>query len=412
MDSSPRLNSLMVPVELLKEILAYCTKNDLARTSMANSQLLEISRDSLYSKVFVWGDATLTPILPALRNPKIAQRLRHVLLDPNYGYEESSHLDEFLDIIASSSLVRLDLIAFNGLRFSPDGWKQLLLVRFTRCWSLQYLKISLAFFVDSDFTFVLQEKALSDLDISDPRLLLHCNAPSESSVQTPLPTLDTLRICAGPHWRKLLRFLDLSQMKRLGIWDFDQEMRDLANDWGGLVTASAPSLESLSLWLTPNIIDKDIPRYLQSTSGFLKLHTLTLFHAIHHGGPPILWMNVFLHITGAFHTCSPSLRHIRLYLSSSIDKYRYDDLLKDQGFAQIAREVRGLKRLEMIEFTFRSSTPPSSPNHNKKLGQLVEMFHPVRLFIQYGISWNLAWPFFADDRQEPEWTRILERWTR
>ncbi|KAH8825902.1 hypothetical protein DL96DRAFT_1681974 [Flagelloscypha sp. PMI_526] len=311
----------MVPVELLKEILAHCAKTDLARASIANSQLLEISRDSLYSKVFVWGDATLTPILPALRNPSIAQRLRHILLDPTYVYE-SSHLEEFLDIIASSSLVRLDLIPFNGIGYSPAHWKQLLLIRFTQCRSLQYLKLSLGIFVDYNFTSVLPAKALQDLDISDPRLLRHYNGSSESSLQTPLPILDTLRIRGGPHWRKLLKVLDLTHLTRLGIWDFEQEMGDLVNEWGGLVTTSAV---------------KDIPNY------------------------------------------------------------SYEDLLKDQFLAEIAREVKEVRGLETIEFSFLSPPLPSSHDRDTKLGQLAEMFHPVRLFIQYG-----------DDRQEPEWTRILD----
>ncbi|KAH8798552.1 hypothetical protein DL96DRAFT_1688084 [Flagelloscypha sp. PMI_526] len=386
----------MVPVELLKEILAHCAKSDLARASMANSQLLEISRDSLYSKVFVWGDATLTPILPALRNPSIAQRLRHLLLDPTYVYE-SSHLEEFLDIIASSSLIRLDLIPFNGIGYSPAHWKQLLLVRFTQCRSLQYLKLSLGIFVDYNFTSVLPAKALQDLDISDPRLLRHYNGSSESSLQTTLPILDTLRIRGGPHCRKLLKVLDLTHLKRLGIWDFEQETGDLANEWGGLVTTSAGSLESLSLWLTPNIIFKDIPKYLESTSGFPNLHTLSLFITIQHGGPPLFWMHIFPPIFRVFHACSPSLRHIRLYPYTSITRYSYGDLLKGQVLVEIAHEVRELRGLETIEFSFLSPPLPSSHDRDTKLGQLAEMFHPVRLFIQYG-----------DDRKEPEWTRILD----
>ncbi|KAH8825904.1 hypothetical protein DL96DRAFT_126890 [Flagelloscypha sp. PMI_526] len=412
MDSSTPLNSVMVPVELWKEILTHCTKSDLARASRVNSQLLEISRDSLYSKIFVWGDATLTPILPALRNPSIATRVRHVVLDPNYVYDEKSHLEEFVQLITSPSFVRLDLIAFNGMGYSTPDWKPLLLMKFTRRWSLQYLKLSLVFFVDSDFSFVLQTKTLRDLDISDSRLLLNCKEPSESSVLTPLPVLDTLRIRnAAAHWKKLLRFLDLSQMKRLGIWDFEQEMGDLPNEWGALVTASAPSLESLSLWLTPNIIDKDIPKYIQSTSGFPDLHTLTLFLTIQHVDrvPTILWMNTFPLIIGAFHTCSPSLRHIRMYPHTWNDTYSYEELLKNQHFLQFACEVKALRNLETIVLSFRSSQVQPANDYETELGELDEMFHPVQLSIQYGVPWNLTWPFFADDRQDAEWSRILTR---
>ncbi|KAH8825896.1 hypothetical protein DL96DRAFT_126863 [Flagelloscypha sp. PMI_526] len=289
----------------------------------------------------------------------------------------------------------------------------MLLVRFTQLQQLSYLGLSMVFFVNFGLYTALRTRALRDVDISEARLLRNMLASVDKvSGPTPLPILDTLRIRnSAAHWRNLMKFLDLKHMKRLGVWDYEQEIGDLTNEWGGLVTVSAHSLEMLSLWLTSNIIDKDIPKYLQSISGFPYLHTLALFLDIHHvdSVPTLLWMDIFPLIIRAFHTCSPSLRHIRLHPHNWNATYTYDELLKDQHFAQFAHEVAGLKNLETIELYFRSSQPPPANDHDAKLVRLAGMFHPVHLLIQYGVPWNLAWPFFADDRQDAEWTKILTR---
>ncbi|KAH8825908.1 hypothetical protein DL96DRAFT_1610194 [Flagelloscypha sp. PMI_526] len=400
----------LLPAELLGEVFAHCPQSDLARASLVNHHILEISRDSLYSKICVSGDAHLSPILPALRNPDIARRLRHVALDPNQAYEKESHLDEFLDIICSSSLVRLDLIAFNGMGYSSRDWMHPILIRLTQLPQLQHLKLALSFIWNSEITSVLQTRSLKDLDVSDPRLLKSITSGA-STGSSPLPVLDTLRIrnSAGK-WTSLLEYIDISRMTRLALWDYEKEMGDLKFGWGRLVTASAPTLESLSLWLTSNITDQDIPGYLESVAGFPVLHTLTLFITIDQSNShlrPLLWIRIFLPIITAFHASSPSLRHIRCYVHAWDDEYTYQVLLQNVLFAELAHEVVGLKYLETIEFSFRHSHYNSMKASATEQSLLNEMFHPVHPSVEYGVSWNYAWPFFGDDRPTAEWAKFM-----
>ncbi|KAH8825907.1 hypothetical protein DL96DRAFT_1557462 [Flagelloscypha sp. PMI_526] len=251
MDSSPQINPFAIPAESWKEILAHNAKSDLAQASRVNSQLLEVSRVLLYYQMFVWDDAHLSPIFPALRNADNARRLNHVVLDLSYGYEDASYLEELLEILRNSPVIRLDIVSINGIEYSPSDWMHELLVQFVQ------------------------------LPQNIPRKDVTTNSGSKS-----LPFLNTLRIAnSAGSWEELLDYVDISRMKRLALWDYEQEMGDLANSWGKLVTASALTLESLSLWPSPDLLDQDMPTYLRSLAGFSKLHTITLFFTIEYRHP-------------------------------------------------------------------------------------------------------------------------------
>ncbi|KAH8825903.1 hypothetical protein DL96DRAFT_126887 [Flagelloscypha sp. PMI_526] len=411
MDSSTSVDPVSMPVELWKEILAHSSKSDLVQTSLVNSQVLEVSRDILYSKLFVWGDAHLIPILPALRNPDNARRLRHVVLDPGYVYQDSYHMEELLVILCSSTVVRLDIVSVNGIEDSLSDWMHELLMQIIQLPSLQQLKLFLAYFRTPAIVPILQLQTLWDLDISLDRLLkkIHRQDISTNSGSGPLPFLDTLRIrnSAGS-WMKLLDYVDISRMKRLALWDYEQEMGDLANSWGKLVTASALTLESLSLWLSLHLLDQDMPTYLRSLAGFPMLHTITLFFTTEYRHPRSPWMSKFPPILAAFHSCSPSLRHIRVYVHAWSEEYSYDFLLLNEHFREFARAMKELENLETIEFSFRHGS--GRPVNNKEMGlaQLAELFHPVHMSVEYDVLWNHAWPFFNDDRSGEEWTRIMK----
>ncbi|KAH8825905.1 hypothetical protein DL96DRAFT_126896 [Flagelloscypha sp. PMI_526] len=223
MDSS---TPITIPVELWQEILVHSPESDLVQTSRVNSQLLE-----LYSKLIVWGDVHLTPMLPALRNPDCARRLRYVLLDPGYEYEESSHLEELLGILRPSPLVRLDIATFHGLRRPLSDWKHELLLQFVQLPQLKQLKVWLTFFRTSAIVPVLQARSMWDLDISDDKLLQNMLRQGESTNTSsgPLHFLNTLRIQnLTQSWSKLLEYVDISRMKRLAIWGHEQRTEDLA----------------------------------------------------------------------------------------------------------------------------------------------------------------------------------------
>ncbi|KAH8825895.1 hypothetical protein DL96DRAFT_126850 [Flagelloscypha sp. PMI_526] len=411
MDSSTSVDSSSIPVELWKEILVHSAKSDLTRASRVNSQLLEFSRDMLYSRLFVWGDAHLRPILPALHNPENSRRLRHVVLDPGHGYDESSHMEELLGILRNSSVVRLDVVPVNGVEDSLSDWMHEILMQLVHLPLLRQLKVFLAYFRPTAIVPVLQVQSLCDLDISADRLLRDIPRRDASTHfgSSPLPLLNTLRIAnSAGSWEKLLDYVDISRMKRLALWDYEQEMKDLENSWGKLVTASSMTLKSLSLWITPHLLDQDVPTYLRSLAGFPKLHTVTLFFMIEYRYPKTLWMSEFPSILAAFYSCSPSLRHIRVYVHAWNEKYSYDLLLQNEYFTKFAREMKELKDLETIEFSFRHGAGRPANNKGKGLAQLAELFHPVHLSVEHGALWNHAWPFFNDDRFDAEWARINE----
>ncbi|KAH8798555.1 hypothetical protein DL96DRAFT_1638854 [Flagelloscypha sp. PMI_526] len=196
-------------------------------------------------------------------------------------------------------------------------------------------------------------------------------------------------------------------MKRLALWDYEQEMGDLANSWGKLVTASARTLESLSLWPSPEILDQDMPTYLRSLAGFPMLHTITLFFTIEYRHPNTFWMSKFPPIFAAFHSCSPSLRHIRVYVHAWNEQYSCEFLLQNKQFTEFAREMKELENLETIEFSFRHAVGRPVNTNEMGLVQLAELFHPVRPSVEYGVLWNHAWPFFNDDRSGEEWAKIM-----
>ncbi|KAH8798553.1 hypothetical protein DL96DRAFT_1638852 [Flagelloscypha sp. PMI_526] len=408
MDSS---TPITIPVELWQEILVHSSDSDLVQTSLANSQLLEVSKDILYSKLFVWGDVHLIPVLPALRNPDYARRLRYVLLDPGYKYEESSHLEEMLGILRRSPLVRLDIVTFHGLKNPLSNWMRELLMQFVQLPQLQQLKLFLTFFRPPEVVPVLQAHSMWDLDIPDVIWVqnMHLQGESTNTSSGPLPFLNTLRIQnLTRSWSNILEYVDISRMKRLAIWGHEQRMEDLTQSWGKLVTASARTLESLSLWLSPNLLDQDIPTYLYSVAGFPRLRTITLFFTRDSPSHTPLWLKTFPPILAAFHSRSPSLRHIRVYVHSWNVQYPYEFLLQNQLFTEFAREMKRLKNLETIKFSFRHSSL-TDPNDNEMgIAQLGELFSPVHLSIEYGVFWNHAWPFFEDDRSGAGWARIMK----
>ncbi|KAH8825910.1 hypothetical protein DL96DRAFT_1610198 [Flagelloscypha sp. PMI_526] len=364
-------------------------------TFLVNSQLLQVSRDELYSKLFIAGGVHLARMLPALRNPEVAGRLAWVALDPTYSYPERSDVEEFVDILRASQISHLDLVEFHEGFNHSILWMKELIRPFVQLPQLQYLKLQLVLLPESDILTALQVPALRDLDTSDHRL--------SSIIQTPLsnagaisPILHTLRIHgACMNWRKLIGVVDFSHLKRLALWDVHREMEDLTNDWGGLVTWSALTLESLSLRPTPNIIWQDIPKYLRSAHGFPALRTFSLFHDVYHEGE---WNDIILPIIAAFHAFSPSLRHLRLRVRSWIDQCDHEMLLRSEVFADFASAVKGLQNLETILFLFRSSSRSSDRANNEELTLLREMFYPVHLFQDYGKGpQEDAWPFYRDD---------------
>ncbi|KAH8825726.1 hypothetical protein DL96DRAFT_1711530 [Flagelloscypha sp. PMI_526] len=383
MEASSLFDPLTLPVELWKNILCNCPQSNLAQMCLVHSQLLEISKDSLYSTLVILEDVRLSLVLPTLRNHAITRRIRHVILDPRYA--QSSHLEEFLKILSSPFIVRLDIIPYEGVDFRFNFWTQDLLVRFTQLPQLAYLKLFLSFFSNDVLSSVLQTKALRDLDVSGPRLSK--NPPSFASWSSDLPVLDTLRIWNyAASWRNLLGYVDLSRMKRLGLCDYDEEITDLINEWGGLVTASASTLENLSLWLTYNIIKQDIPTFIRSVSGFPSLHTLALFMTIEYVDhvPTSLWISSFLPILRAFHSCSHSLRHIRCYVHAWEEEYTYQLLLNHHHFSEFARAAGGLWNLETIKFSFCHSQQTSTQASDDELGRLAELFSPVCVTVEYG----------------------------
>ncbi|KAH8825698.1 hypothetical protein DL96DRAFT_121385 [Flagelloscypha sp. PMI_526] len=382
---------LTIPMELWMRILAHCPQRDIAQMCRTHSRFLEVSMDYLYSKLIIWDVDYLISLLPALRKPAIARRVRHVVLDPRSFFRQTSHLETFLTLLSTLPLVNLDINPLDATIDRFLNWEQGPLLRIAQQPQLQQLKLSMTFFKEKDFVTILRTKALHDLDAPDERLFMHL-PPTQSSCGV-LPVLDTLRLHPlSPKWRHLLGYLDLSRMKRLGVWDNKKEVKDLAYEWGGLIIASAATLESLSLWLTSNIIELDIPTYLKSISGFPALYTLSLFLTVEYVDrvPTLVWMNTLLPILVAVQSCSPSLRHIRCYVHAWFEVYTYHLLLEDQRFEEFARVVNELRNLETIQFW-----------------QLADLFHPVRPSIKYEATWSLLWPFFSDDYSDAEWTRMI-----
>ncbi|KAH8798557.1 hypothetical protein DL96DRAFT_1824578 [Flagelloscypha sp. PMI_526] len=299
-----------------------------------------------------------------------------------------------MKILKSSPLGRLDLVRFYGGPNISALWMHGLVLRFIQLPQLQYLTLELILLLESDIPTALRVKALQDLDASDHRLSSTSLAPL-STGGTSLPILDTLRIrLTTVHWRKLIGVVDISRLKRLAVWDFDGQMEDLANDWGRLVTWSALTLESLSLWLTPNITEQDIPEYLRSIHGLPALTTLSLFHDVYDDSD---WTAILLPILTAFHACSPLLRHVRLYVQWWMYECNYAMLLRSQFFADFAKEVKRLQNLETMLFSFNTAYRQLSQASKAELALLVEMFHPVKLWEDIKDPFGGEWPFYQDD---------------
>ncbi|KAH8809581.1 hypothetical protein DL96DRAFT_1628562 [Flagelloscypha sp. PMI_526] len=351
----------------------------------------------------------LAAVLPALHNPDVAKRLHWLIFNPTLTDRATSNVRECLEILNSSSIHRLDLVVPNWSGHPPVGWTEPgLAVRFTQIPHLHYLKLDLSFFSNPEMFTVLQATALRDLDLSSTRLDGSRQWTSGTILGSNRPVLDTLRIRYGAeHWRQLFGYFDLCHMKRLAVWDYDHQIGDLENDWGGLIEVSASTLQSLSLWLTPNIIDQDIPQYLRSALPFPALCTLSLFAEVKYFGgplPPTQWSALFAPIIAAFCACSPSLRHIRLYVHTWEDEFPYEALLEEKLVADFARDMIQCQNLETIELSFRSASRTfrlrSNPNpFNAKAVELkfASTFSPVRLTIGCGVRYNHAWPFFEDD---------------
>ncbi|KAH8825914.1 hypothetical protein DL96DRAFT_1711699 [Flagelloscypha sp. PMI_526] len=392
MDCSVVFHFPLLPVELWKEVLDHCPPNDLARVSTVNSQFLEFSRDSLYSKLFIWSSDRLRGILYAMRTPDVARRLRYIVFDPTGTYADNSDLEVFLETLISSPLDHLDIVSISRTSYIEDRWMLRFIFRIIHLPQLQSLKLALIFLSEPSFATAFQVRALQDLDASDTRLPSLPRPKPSTILGRHIPRLDTLRIRkSAVHWRKLLGYVDLSRMRRLALWDYENAMGDLKNEWGGLVIASAPTLKSLSLWLTPKILGQDIPNYLQSSPGFPALRTLSLFidiQSLSH------WTSIFLSIMVAFHTFAPLLRHIRLYVHAWTEEYSYEALLNNELFMEFAREVKGLRNLETINLSFRHAYKLSYQASDSEQALLAKAFHPVQLAIESGVTWNDAWPFF------------------
>ncbi|KAH8798554.1 hypothetical protein DL96DRAFT_1638853 [Flagelloscypha sp. PMI_526] len=328
-------------------------------------------------------------------------------MDPTYKYEEASNLEELLGILRTSTIVRLDIVAVNGIGGAISNGMHELLLQFVRLPSLRQLKVFLAFFRTTSVVPVLQTRPLWDLDVTQAGLLEAIREQDGSSnfSRNIRPSLDTLRIQTSTKaWRNLLEYVDLSRIKRLALW-YEQEKGE--KGWGRVITASAPTLESLSLWLTPNILDRDIPTYLHFVSGFPVLHTIALFFTIEDQRTTTLWMSTFPPTLAAIHSCAPSLHCIRVYIHAWNGEYSYKALLQNPHFAEFARKVKALKNLETIELSFRHPLGPPSNDNKIEQDQLAELFSPVYLSVEYGVFWNHAWPFFRDDRVGARWARIM-----
>ncbi|KAH8809582.1 hypothetical protein DL96DRAFT_569643 [Flagelloscypha sp. PMI_526] len=393
-------NQYGLPIELWKNILLFSPQRDVARASSVNSLLLEISRDLLYFQLVIMDDHRLLAVLPALRNQAVTRRLRWIVFDPDQAYKAISEVEELLKILKSSSVVRLDLVPSNTLGHFGARWMHCdsLIAQFTQLQQLHYLKLDIAFFSSADFVTVLQARALRDLDISSAPLRNLGQPDRSSNVPASRPSLDTLRITRGAaNWRNLLQYVDLGHMERLALWDYDQEIGNVKREWGDLFEASASTLQSLSLWLTGNIIGQNLLIYLESVKEFVALGTLSIFTESRYFdfSPPSEWTSVVSPIIVAFCARSPSIRRVRIYVQGWDKEFSYEVLLKDHFIRGLALGVARLQNLETIEFTHHSSPSPSS-NIPGSEAQLADIFSPVRISIQYGVSWDQVWPFFQD----------------
>ncbi|KAH8825849.1 hypothetical protein DL96DRAFT_1610085 [Flagelloscypha sp. PMI_526] len=386
--------------ELWAEVFAHCTKLDLARMCIVNSHFLEASRDALYYKLTITGTSALTTIA-LLDYDHIARRLRHLVADMRRlaqvfmsGPNGSSTIESLLDVLNSSGLLRLDMVE---LQYPHVSTFDSALFKFMRLPTLQYLKIVLPPFGGSEnLVRLFQSKALRDLEVTEPALLSMVPRVAEPYPFL-RPTLDTFSVRNGSvFWRTLGQYVDLGELRRLAIWDYEDLVRDLKSDWGDLVTLSASTLEVLSFWLTRNVLQRGISDYIRTVSGFPVLHTLSLLSqssTLKTAAPG--WASAYIPIIKAFHERSPSLQHIRVYVHGLPEVNLHEWLLPGVPTSKFAAEIRGLSGIRMVTMTF--DTAPDIKSKEEVGDAIIQMFHPVRLDMVFNMRWNFAWPWFNDD---------------
>ncbi|KAH8825911.1 hypothetical protein DL96DRAFT_1610210 [Flagelloscypha sp. PMI_526] len=146
--------------------------------------------------------------------------------------------------------------------------------------------------------------------------------------------------------------------------------------------------------------EQDIPKHLDSLDIFPGLQTLSLFTSVHYHSE---WTAMFLPIIVGFHSCSPSLRHIRIYAQTWMDKCTYEMLLRSEVFGDFATDVKGLQNIDTIVFSLWYMYDYSSEASNEELALLADMFRPVRSSAYHGGRLGRLgheWPFFKDDFPE------------
>ncbi|KAH8817801.1 hypothetical protein DL96DRAFT_1715511 [Flagelloscypha sp. PMI_526] len=380
----------LVP-ELWTEILRYCSKHELTRTSLVNSDFAEISRDFLYHTLSTKGQSFFR-ILNSLCHPILCQRLRYLILElPSItGEPGRSKIEALLNSLSSSNLRRLD-ISTDSLSMTP------ILIEFTRLPTLSYLKVVLPPLDSEEVGKVLQANTLKELLITDGNSIsgLPVLGSSESSRR---PSLTTLRISKGVvSWKKLARYVDLGSLQRLAVWDHEDNLSDLKHDWRDLIILSAPTLKDLSLWMTWNLLWESTPGFIQSSKGFPALSRLSLFlddRTVKRVAR--IWSTSLLPVITAFCHRSPSLHHIRLFIYGSPTDYSDGSLLEGSAFSTFAA---GLSKLQNIRTLHISSDYGGSSRPSKELmASISQMFYPILVRHEFGVPYYDIWPFFNDDK--------------
>ncbi|KAH8832277.1 hypothetical protein DL96DRAFT_1581533 [Flagelloscypha sp. PMI_526] len=386
-----------LPKELWDVILNRCSSYDLTQVSLVNSQLLDLSRDILYHELRIKG-YFLSKFLPALRNPEISRRLRRLTLDPHRmraGSDDSTLQDakDLFEILASQSqLQRLDIVRLQSYSEIVESEIQTMLaLQFIQLPLLEHVTLDACFFDSNKLPDILQAKVLKDLEIILPSALQAIESdPTNFSGHR--PKLDTFRIRNDAiFWKKVAKYADFSCMRRLAVWDYDQRAKDLNKEWGELIKIASSSLEYLSLWITPTIIEA--PTYIASLDDFPRLRVLSLFLETHFYS--LHWTTVLFCMIKSFHARSPSLQHIRLYIHTPRQDCSPDQLGEDSLFKQFANDISTLNQISSVKLSFYHSLSENKQDP----GHIASLFQPVTMELEYNVMWDRAWPFFVDDHE-------------
>ncbi|KAH8817773.1 hypothetical protein DL96DRAFT_1623318 [Flagelloscypha sp. PMI_526] len=381
--------SELVP-ELWTEILQYCSKHELTRTSLVNSSVLEISRDIMYHTVLIRSESFFET-LTSLRDPLLYQRLRYLIVDmSNFRTILTSQttanagkwaIEVLLESLGSSNLRRLDIL---GETYLPGA--ALIATKFAQMPSPSYIKIVLPRMKSGELARILQTSALKELHITLSRLMseLGEDGDCESLMR---PSLTTLLISQGVIlWSKLLRYVYIGTLKRLAVWDQED-----------LVVLSAPTLKDLSLWITLNLLEKSIPEFIRASQGFPALSRLSLFiddRAVKRVSP--IWAS---HFTAYHRSILPLLS---LPSSYSALHLQFTKRLCERNFAGRRHLLyicgRDEKAPDIHTLRIASDFASSCPNPTKELvSSISQMFDPIQIYHEFGVRHYDAWPFFDED---------------